>query len=56
MYIKWFIFSYDLVSLYPAVYCLSKWLSGIITIMNSNGDSVSPWNNIISISIIILVF
>ena len=44
MYIRWLIFSCDLQSLYPAVHFLSMWLSGIITIINSNGDSVSPWN------------
>ena len=30
--------------LYLAVNFLSMWLSGIIAIMNSNGDSASPWN------------
>ena len=40
MYIRWLIFSYDLLSLYPAVHILSMWLSGIIA---SNGDGVSPW-------------
>ena len=44
MYIRWFIFSYDLESLYPAVHFLSIWLSGIIAIMNNNGDNASPWN------------
>ena len=43
MYIKWLIFSSDQVSLYPAVYFFSMWLSGIMTIMNSNNDRVSPW-------------
>ena len=43
MYIRWFIFSCDLLSLYPAVYFLSMWLSGIMAIMNSNSDSASPW-------------
>ena len=37
------IFSYDLLSLYPAVYFLSMWLSGIMPIMNSKGDRASPW-------------
>ena len=44
MYIRWFIFSCDLISLYPAVHFLSMWLSGIIAIINSNGDCASPWN------------
>ena len=43
MYIRWLIFSCNLLSLYPAGYFLSMWLSGIIAIMNSNGDSASPW-------------
>ena len=43
MYIRWLIFSCDLLSLYPAVHFLSMWLSGIMAIMNSKGDSVSPW-------------
>ena len=42
MYIKGFIFSCDLVSLYPPVHFLSMWLSGIIAIININGDSASP--------------
>ena len=33
MYIKWLIFSCDLLSLYPAVHFLSMWLSGIIIII-----------------------
>ena len=44
MYIRWLIFSCDLLSLYPAVLFLSMWLSGIIAIMNSSGDSASLWN------------
>ena len=44
LYIKWLIFSCDLQSLYPAVRFLSKWLSGIMEIMNSKGDSAPPWN------------
>ena len=44
MYIRSLIFSYGLLSLYPAVNYLSMWLSGIMTIMNSNYDSASPWN------------
>ena len=43
MYIRWLIFSCNLLSLYPAVHFLSVWLSGIMTIMNSKGDSASPW-------------
>ena len=42
--IRWLIFSCDILSLYPAVHFLSMWLSGIMAIMNSNGDSTSPWN------------
>ena len=42
MYIRWLIFSCDLLSLYTAVHFLSTWLSGIITILNDNGDSASP--------------
>ena len=41
MYIKWLIFSCDLLSLYPAVHFLSMWLSGFIVILNSNGDIAS---------------
>ena len=44
LYIKWLIFSCDLLSLYPAVHFLWMWLSGVIAITNSNGDSASPWN------------
>ena len=44
MYIKWLIFSCDLLSLYPAVHFLSMWLSGIIAIMNGHGNSASPRN------------
>ena len=44
MYIRWLIFSCDLLSLYPAVHFLSMWLSGIIATINCNGDSASPWN------------
>ena len=44
MYITWFIFTCDLVSLYPDVHFLGMGLSGIIAIINSNGDSASPWN------------
>ena len=42
MYIRWLIFSCDLLSFYPAVHFLSMWLCGIINITNSNGDSASP--------------
>ena len=41
MYIRWLIFSCDLLSLYPAVHFLSMWQSGIMALMNSNGDSAS---------------
>ena len=44
MYTKWLIFSCNLVSLYLAVHFLNMWLSGIMAIMNSNGDSAFPWN------------
>ena len=43
-YIKWLIVSCDLLSLYSPVHFLSILLSGIITIINSNGDSACPWN------------
>ena len=42
MHIRWWIFSCDLVSLYPSVHFLNVWLSDIIAITNSNGDSTSP--------------
>ena len=40
MYIKWLIFSCNLLSLKPAVHFLSMRL----LITNSNVDSTSPWN------------
>ena len=43
MYIRWLIFSFDLQSLYLSVHFLSIWLRGIMAIMNSKGDSASPW-------------
>ena len=43
MYIRWLIFSCDLLSLYPAVHFLSMWFSGIMAIMNSKGYSAYPW-------------
>ena len=43
MYIRWLTFSCDLLSLYQAVHFLSMWFSGIMAIMNSRGDSASPW-------------
>ena len=43
MYIRWLIFSCNLLSLYPAVHFLSMWFSGIMVIMSSRGDSASPW-------------
>ena len=43
MYIRWLIFSCDLLSLYPLVHFPSKCLSGIIAILNGNWDSTSPW-------------
>ena len=44
MYIKWFMLSCDLLSLYPAVHFLKMWLSGTMAITKSNGDSASHWN------------
>ena len=44
MYIRWLIFSCDLLSLYPSVYFLGMCLSGIIAIINRNGNRTSPWN------------
>ena len=44
MYIRWLIFSCNFGSLYPSVHFLSMWMSGIIAIINSNGDSASPRN------------
>ena len=44
MYIRWLIFSCDLLSLYPCVHFLNMWLSGIIAIMNYNGFDASSWN------------
>ena len=44
LYIRWLIFSCDLLSLYSAVHFLSMCLSGIEAIMDSNGDSASSWN------------
>ena len=43
MYIRWYIFSCDLWSMYQPVHFLSKWLSDIIVLTNSNGDSPSLW-------------
>ena len=43
MYIRWLIFSCDSVSFYLAMHFPSMWLSVIIAITNSNGDSSSPW-------------
>ena len=40
MYIRWLTFFCDLISLYPPVHFLSTWLSGMITISNSNGDNI----------------
>ena len=41
MYIRWVIFSGDLVSLFPPVHFLSRWLSVIIAITNNNDHSAS---------------
>ena len=35
MYIRWLIFSPDLLSLYPAVHFLSRWFSSIMSIMEN---------------------
>ena len=43
MYIRWLILYCDLWSLYRPVHFRNMWLSGIIAITNSNGDSASPW-------------
>ena len=43
IYIRWLIFSCDLLSLYPAVHFLSMWFSDIMAIMNGSGDRASPW-------------
>ena len=37
LYIRWLVFSCNLLNLYPAVHSLSMWLSGIIAIINSSG-------------------
>ena len=42
MYIRWFIFPWILWNLYLPVYFLSMWLSGIVGIINNNGDNASP--------------
>ena len=44
MYIKWLVFSCDLLSLYSAVHFLRMWLSGIMAITKNNSDSGYPWN------------
>ena len=44
MYMRWLIFSCNLLSLYLAVHFPIMWLSGIVAIGISNGDSSSPWN------------
>ena len=43
MYIRLLIFSCDLLSVYPAAHFLRMWFSGIMAIMNSKGNSASPW-------------
>ena len=43
MYIRSLIFSYDLLSVYPAAHFLRMWFSGIMAIMNCKGDGESPW-------------
>ena len=44
MYIKWLIFSCDLLSFYSVVHFLKIWLSGIMAITNNIDYSASPWN------------
>ena len=44
MYIRWFIFSCDFVSLHPAVDFLRMWFSSIFTVIKNNGGNASPWN------------
>ena len=39
MYSMWLIFSYNLVNMLLPVYFLKMWLSGLIVITNSNGES-----------------
>ena len=48
MYMKWLIFSCDLVGFYLPVHFLSMWISGIIAITNNNDDrkssrNIPPW-------------
>ena len=43
IYIRWLIFSCDLLSLYPAVHFLSICLSDIMAIINNKGESASLW-------------
>ena len=50
-YIRWLIFSGNLVRLYPPAYFLSMWLIGIIATTNSNGDSASSWDVLLLICI-----
>ena len=45
MYIRWLIFPCNLLSLDPAVHFLSMWLSSIMVIMNSKGDSLISLEN-----------
>ena len=42
LYIRWLIFSCDLVSWYLSVHFLSMWLIGIIAVISIKGDSESP--------------
>ena len=48
-YITWFIFSCDLLSLYPVVHFLRVRLSGIMALANSKRNIASPWNMPLSI-------
>ena len=43
MYIRWFIFSYNLWSFYPPVHFPSTLLSDTIAITNNDSDSASLW-------------
>ena len=43
LYIRWLIFSCNLLSFHPAMHVLSMWLNGIMGIMNSKCYSAPPW-------------
>ena len=52
MYIKWLIFSYDLLSLYPALNFLRKWFSGT---SNFNGICISESLLLLSLSLLLSI-